>query len=113
MAQKRRRNMRHNGNGSVWNPGTLVNVIAIVVGFICSMAAFYALTNWRLSTTEAGLAAETKTREGVEHEFGMKFDTMNDSLSKLNTHAAVQDQQTQMMNDTLKTISGQLTGLKR
>ena len=83
------------------NAGTIVNVGAIILGFVCSMAAFYALTNWRLSSQEFGLSQERQAREATQRDFAVKFDSMNSSLADLKTTSAVQA-------ETLKTISTQL-----
>lgn len=99
---------------SIFNAGTAINVFSIPLLTI----AFW-LVGWYFTTGDAlkhyatDISNLQAGREQDKKEFGTKFDQMNTSLGALNTHAAVQDEQSKMMNETLKTISSQLQGLRR
>ena len=106
---------RHNGNGngnggSVFNAGTAVNIAAILFSFVAAMGGFYALTNWRLTEHDTAISDEQKARQTDRTEFIDKLGKINDNIGTLNTHAAVQDEQSKEIATTLDRISHQLEG---
>ena len=106
--------MRKTKQTSVFNAGTLVNVLTIPLltgGFL--FIGWYFTTNQVLTQYAKDIAALQSGREKDKQEFAGKFDTMNESLNKLNTHAALQDQQAVTMNDTLKQIRDSLAPSRR
>lgn len=99
------RNGNGNGNGHGFNLATVVQILAIpLFTAIIGLVGWYFLTNATVQQNTKDINSLQANRDMDKKEFATKFDTMNDSLAKLNTHAAVQDQQNQQMNDTLKQI---------
>lgn len=74
------------------------------------MGGFYVLTNYRLTAHDTAISDEQKARQSDRTEFIDKLGKINDSVSALNVHAAVQDEQQKEISNTLERISHQLDG---
>lgn len=121
-----RRKTKLNGNGTVWNAGTAVNVFAIpLITVIFGLGGFYLLTKDTLARHEQAISqiipkefdqenkdisAEAKARQNTRDEFLDRLGKINDSIATLNTHAAVQDETDKQIARTLEQISRQLEG---
>lgn len=102
MRNGRKRN-GYNGNGSVLNAGTFINVLSIpIITVGLTLVGWYFTTNVTMQKNIDDISKLQMSREADKKEFGSKFDTMNAALATLNTHAAVQD-------ETLKEIRDRLT----
>lgn len=109
MTARRRYNNRHN-NGSVFNAGTVVNVLTIplLTGAI-SLIGFYFLANYRINQNTDDIKTETAAREKVSNQFFDKLGKLNDSINVLSTNVAVQAEQNKQIAASLAQISNQLS----
>ena len=115
-----KRTKSNNGNGStVFNAGTLVNILTIpILTGAVTFAGFYYTTRDNLARHDVEIATEIKARELAEKDQSEQRAKLSDSLltyaqktqegiSGLATHAAVQDEQIKNITGSLdRVISG-------
>jgi hypothetical protein len=99
---------------SVFNAGTIVNVLAIpIITAALIGAGFYYTTRDELARHDLAINAEASSREKLRDEFLENSKKTADGISQLSTHTAVQDEQVKQTISSLDKISTQLDLLRQ
>jgi capsule polysaccharide export protein KpsE/RkpR len=111
----RRRNGRNgsNGNGSILNAGTLVNILIIPVLTVSFyFIGSYFLTGDTLRRHELEIAAEASQREKLSNSLLNYAQKTQEGISALSSHAEVQDERIKQITGTLDHVVSGLQNIE-